>query len=95
MLSFISEPIGMDRPIRFSKKNSNTLSATMLIDHLAPKTRQGKNSDCFCCHGILPDKLDRMGFRGVILELIQSYIFARNHYISMKKVTSKIVLSNC
>ena len=88
------------------QKNSNTLSATMdLMDHLALNLDRGKIMIAVLIdlrkafdvvdHGILLDKLERMGFRGVILKLIQTYLCDRKHYIGMDKVKSKIALSNC
>ena len=106
MLCFVDEHIGTDKFQYGFLKNSSTLSATVdLMDYLSTNLDSRKiviavfvdlrKAFDVVSHAILLEKLELMGFRGGILNLIKSYLYNRQQYVCVDDFKSTIAINNC
>lgn len=106
MLGFLGKYVTTD-PFQYGfLEHSSTLSATVdLTNYLSENLDRGnvvigvfvdlRKAFDVVCHQRLLEKLSCVGFRGVTLNLIKTYLLDRKQYITIDGITSSIQTNNC
>lgn len=106
MLSFVSKYVRHD-PFQYGfLENSSTLSATVdLLNYISANLDEGmivvsvfidlRKAFDVVSHDLLLKKLRLMGFRGVILQLLETYLRDREQYIEINNEKSPVMKNNC
>ena len=103
---FIEKYIQVDQFQYGFVKNSSTLSATLdFINHVSGSLDEGlivvavfvdlRKAFDVVNIDILLRKLEHMGFRGIVYNLIKSYLIGRKQYVRLGDVNSNVCLNEC